>query len=495
METLPYIDVSPLAARIPPAAVMAAPALLTLAVGLIGGTGRQLWQDELATWWSSTIGWADLRTLLGHDDVVFAPYYLLMRAWVAVFGDSVFALRAPALLAMAATAALVAALGRRLFGAHVGLLAGAVFALLPSISRYAQEARPYALVLAGVTGSALLLVRATDRPGPARWSAYAAVAAVTTALHPLVLPFLLAHAGWAWRRRQASAFLLAGTVAATPGVGLLWAAQRQTDQVSWIDTPWWSGLTMVGDLLFSPLLPLLTLAAVGTAAARHRRTEPDAVALLVVWSFAPILLLYALRPVQDLFIPRYLLYVLPAWAILAAVTLADLHTAMSRRRPPRPARFVAGSAAVLLVALTLPGHRDARIDPPWQPDLRALAAVIAASQQPGDAVAFQNASWNERLSLRYALREAVSPRDAFAVQPASRGGYAVPECTVPRTCLGDAPRIWLITQAPPGDPLADLPPGKAELLREEYTVAQAFPAHLVQVVLLVRRPKAGSDGV
>ncbi|BCJ70561.1 membrane protein [Catellatospora sp. IY07-71] len=487
METLPSIDARPAdsASALRPVVVAAAPALLMLVVGAVGMTGRQVWQDELATWWASTISWAEFRELLGHNDVVLAPYYLFMRVWVGAFGDSALALRTPALLAMAAAAAMTASLGRRLFGARIGLIAGIVFALLPGITRYAQEARPYALVLAGVTGSALLLLRAVEHPGRARWTAYAATGALTTALHPLALPFLPAHAAWAWRRGRARAFLPAGAVAAAPALASLWAARGQTGQVSWIDTAWWALFSVLGELLFSYLLPLFVVAAVVAAIVRRRRTEPDAVWLLAVWSWAPILLLYALRPVQDLFVHRYLLYVLPAWAVLAAVTLADLHGATTRRRSPGTARVVGTAGLALLAALALPGHRDARADPAWQPDLRALAEVVAARQEPGDAIVFGGSSWNERLSLRYHLRGAPAPRDAFLALPESRGTYAAAECG--QACLGEPPRIWLIVVAGTDDPLAGLPPEKAGPVRDGYTVVETFRARLVRLVLLARR--------
>ncbi len=489
METLPYVDAAPADPPSPArrSVTAAVPALLMLVVGAVGMTGRQVWQDELATWWASTISWTEFRELLGHNDVVLAPYYLFMRAWVGVFGDSALALRTPALLAMAAAAAMTATLGRRLFGRRVGLAAGIVFALLPGITRYAQEARPYALVMAGVTGSALLLLRAVERPGPARRTAYAVVGALATALHPLALPFLLAHAVWAWRHARTGAFLAAGAMAAAPGLVLLWAARDQTGQVSWIDTPWWALVSVLGELLFSYLLPLFVVAAVIAGIVRRRRTEPDAVWLLAVWAWAPILLLYALRPVQDLFVHRYLLFVLPAWAVLSTVALADLYGAVTRKWSPGTARIAVTGAAVLLAALALPGHRDARTDPAWQPDLRALAEVVAARQQPGDAIVFGGSSWNERLSLRYHLRGTAAPRDAFLARPQSRGMYAAAECGPGRACLGEPPRVWLIVVDGADDPLAGLPPEKAEPLRAGYAVTDTVRARLVRLVSYARR--------
>lgn len=133
----------------------------------------------------------------------------------------------------------------------------------------------------------------------------------------------------------------------------------------------------------------------------------------------------------------------------------------------------------------LPGHRDARTDPAWQPDLRSLAEVVAARQAPGDAIVFGGSSWNARLSLRYHLRGAAAPRDAFRALPESRGTFAAAECA--HACLGEPPRIWLVVPAGADDPRAGLPPEKAGPLRDGYTIVETFPAPLVRLVLLVRR--------
>ena len=77
------------------------------------GIGRQAWRDEHATWWAATIPMDEFGKLVSHVDIVLAPYYLFMRGWMALFGDSVLAMRLPSLLAMGAAAALTAALGKR----------------------------------------------------------------------------------------------------------------------------------------------------------------------------------------------------------------------------------------------------------------------------------------------------------------------------------------------------------------------------------------------
>ncbi|BCJ60442.1 hypothetical protein Jiend_38640 [Micromonospora endophytica] len=170
------------------------PAAVTLVVSLAGLDAAQPWRDELATWSAATRTPAGLTRMAGTIDAASMPYYLLMHAWVAVAGDSVAALRLPSVLAMTAAAGLTAGLGQRLGGTRLGTLAGLLFALLPGTSRYAQEARPYALATALAVLSTLLLVDALRRPGWARWAGYAAATTALGLTHLIALTLLAAHA-------------------------------------------------------------------------------------------------------------------------------------------------------------------------------------------------------------------------------------------------------------------------------------------------------------
>jgi mannosyltransferase len=124
-----------------PAWVAVIPALTALAVTLYQIQRPSLWRDEGATLAAVHRSLPQLLRMLGHTDVVNGAYYVLMWFVTRAAGTSALALRFPSAAGMAVAAGVTAALGRRLLSARAGLAAGLVFAALPSVTWYAQNAR------------------------------------------------------------------------------------------------------------------------------------------------------------------------------------------------------------------------------------------------------------------------------------------------------------------------------------------------------------------
>jgi membrane protein implicated in regulation of membrane protease activity len=108
---------------------------------------------------------ADLWRPLRGTDAVYGMYYLFLHP-VTALGTGEIVTRLPSVLAAAATAGGIAVLGRRFFSPTAGLSAGLIYAVLPIVSWYAQEARQYAIVSAGAVLATYLLTRALERPAP-----------------------------------------------------------------------------------------------------------------------------------------------------------------------------------------------------------------------------------------------------------------------------------------------------------------------------------------
>ncbi|MEU4777813.1 glycosyltransferase family 39 protein [Micromonospora sp. NPDC023633] len=460
------------------------PALLTLAVVLTGIDHAQPWRDELATWSAASRSPGDLVRLAGTIDAATSPYYLFMHAWVAVFGDSVTALRLPAALAMAATAGLTAVLGQRLLGARAGLLAGLLLAVLPGTSRYGQEARPYALATLLAVLATLLLVEATARPRWTRWAGYAAAVAALGLTHLVALTLLAAHAvtvlatvrtGPPNRPLRWVLALLPTVLLLTPLV--LVAREQRSRQLGWVETARPDDLAaLAGGVAQSGVVGgvLVGLAALGAARLGRRALLPGLAVLL------PVLLLFAAGLVVPLWVPRYLVFVVPFACLLAGAALTAV--------PLPPALAVVALAGLL----GLPDQAGLRRTHEWPRsatvDYRGVARIVADGQRPGDAVVYSpRESWLFLdLGLAYHLGDR-RPRDVLVTEDQTRrGDLWAAECARPAECLAGAERLWLVVAGRRDDPLAAVPGAKGDALRAEFTVERVWPRPGLTVALLTR---------
>lgn len=463
-------------------------AALTFVVATVGSGTPQLWRDELASWNAAVRSTGDLIAMLGHVDAVSGLYYLLLHGWVSVFGDSATMLRMPSAFAMAGAAAFVVLTARTLFDRRTAVFAGLLFALLPSVSRYGQEARSYAFVVLAVTAATWLLVRALDRPSPRRWAPYAFAVAAAGLFHIVSLLFLLPHAlivvlRW-WRDRRGRtvvAFAVTAAVALVPVIPLVLLGRRQVGrQISWIKTPHLRSIAEIWDSLFGSPLVSLAFAALALLPLAWSRGRRPAVELLLVGA-VPIAAAWVVsQGSTSYFMDRYLLFTVPAWVAVAAAGLAALR--------PRPLG-VAGLAAVIL--LGLPDQRQLRTETAKAGrDGEEAAAVIAKGYRPGDG--FVPVRGDDRVfmtdfQVEYFLPPRVELRDVFAQRSAVANDDLFPvECAQPEKCLGTTRRVWVVTWSGTQNPYHKLPKEQAEALEKHYKPVQRTKVHGLQVSLLER---------
>ncbi|MEU8760867.1 hypothetical protein AB0C99_16880, partial [Streptomyces sp. NPDC048659] len=271
-------------------------------------------------------------------------------------------------------------------------------------------------------------------------------------------------------------------------------------QIAWIPEPDPAALAGLWPQLFGAgpvagavlVLGVLAWAAPGSRAARAR------VAAVSVAALAPPLLLWtASHGEVSYFHARYLLFTLPAWAVLAA---AGLRAARLPGARPRRAGLAVLAVPAVLALLTLPEQGELR-----QPyahfwhgvDHRGAAATVRAYHRPRDAVVYARGEDRWRLldagARHYLPRELRAPGvlpDVFLDRPAAdRAELWASECADPARCLRarGAPRLWLLVPAGEADPLDALPPAQARALRARYTATGTERLTGVTVALLVRR--------
>ena len=359
-------------------------AMVLMAMSSLPALGRQpLSWDEAVTLTSARRSLANLAGMLSHTDVPLGSYYFLMHLWVRLLTASDVSvtavwLRLPSALAAIGSVGLLVVLVARWYGTRVALFAGCVLALHPLFTFYAQDARPYALVTFSLLGSIWALLRALDRPSPARLAAYGTLATLTIYLHILAVFAIAAQVllieGRVARRRRWLLVAAAVLLAVTPLVVL---ARRQTAEIGWIPKPAPLAILgvlahMMGGLAF---VLVVTVLAIVTFKPRDWRTDRRT-GFLAVWALLPPCALVAADFLTPDLVARYGLVAVPAMAALIAIAVA-------RRRGRLGAAL---AAAVLAVAATTTAVQQTR--PYKYEDYRAAADTVGDLSRPGDAVVF-----------------------------------------------------------------------------------------------------------
>ena len=463
-----------------------------LTLGLLGCTRSVLSWDEIATADVADRSVGQIWKLAHHIDAVFSPYYVAMHGWTSLFGDSVLSLRLPSVLAMSAAAALTGELGRRLLGSTEGTVAGVLLCLLPNISRYAAEARPYAWVCLMSILALLLLYRALDHPGVGRWVAYAG-AILGLGLGSLVaLSALAGHAALLLialrdkpRRRSVmlswSATVLGTLVVLSPLIW--WGLQERHRQLYWVPPVTLGGIyTFPSHLVGSTqvawlLIGVLLFAGFGLSAPTVEMVAAAALPMFVVCVVS--------LTGTSFWVNRYLLCVLLPAVIVAAAGL----TRAAFRSRQSSTLLALGVALAVFAGAAVPGQIAVR-QPTFKngSDYRTLAAVISRQQQPGDDVVFEQGR-AMRAGLDYYLRhDANRPQDVLLREPAARTAtLTATEYDNPGARLLAAVRIWLIAYGRGKDPAAARPDVQG-VLRDRFRRTALWEVKNGSMALYVRQP-------
>jgi len=321
--------------RIPGWLVFVIPALAELVIGGYKLGGPSLWRDEGYTINSSQRSVGQILTLTWHQDAVHGLYYLIMHFVIGAFGTSEVVLRLPSLLGMCVTAAVTAALGKRLARAGglpapavTGIVAGVLMAAVPLTTYYAEDARPYGLVSMFALIATYALVRGAAQGRWTWWALYFAAIVLAVTLDLFTLLLVAAHGvSLVYARLRApgagppdqsggSGGPLPGSLRGLPGATrlgwplaqwlaasaaavaalspVLYLGYRQAGTLSWIRVPDLAAVTgLMRDLAgATPLEPLVAVLAICGAAAnlgsrRSGRTLPVAPGGLVPGGLVP----------------------------------------------------------------------------------------------------------------------------------------------------------------------------------------------------------------
>ena len=387
------------------------PAITVVAAGLaLFELGRKsLWHDEAFSVAAAGGGWQQLLELMATPEINMSLYHALLSVWLVLGTDEVTVRLLSAVFAVA-TVPVVYLLGRDLFSPRVGLTAALFVALNAFVVQYAQEARSYALVLFLASLSTFLLIRALRQSSQRVWVGYAIVVALLPFAHLAAASIWIAHAlaiaihepRSSWRlvavpivgAAIASAPVL-WVVATAAGRAIVWVPRTTVRGVadSWIAL---AGAGLPAGSLRLPGLTLvvlvLGLACLGALVTwlRGEAKQRWAAALIVLWLLVPVATLVGVSVVKPMYVPRYLLIVVPAVALLASLGIWGIRH--------RGLRLLALAS---LVALSLLGLNNWYRHNP-KPDWRAAAAHVLTRAGAEDRSVFI-ADWG--VALQYYARQ------------------------------------------------------------------------------------------
>jgi hypothetical protein len=136
---------------------------VSLFLGFFDLTKRSLWFDEGYTWLTADQTTKGIFAIARQQGYHLIPYYLLVHLSISRFGDSAFVMRAPSVVAGAATVPLFYLLVCRLGGRIAGLYAVVLMIVSEPFVFWQQNARDYAFVVFLAVGSMLAAAVAVQR--------------------------------------------------------------------------------------------------------------------------------------------------------------------------------------------------------------------------------------------------------------------------------------------------------------------------------------------
>jgi mannosyltransferase len=390
--------------------------LLCFAVRISGLTAQSMWRDEVD---ALRFSQAPLETLVanftrpGWNGPLF---YVLLRYWVALTGQSAFALRYFSLCSSVLAVAGIYRLGRQWLSPLVGGLAALFMACSPYMVWYGQETKMYALLCALVLATLYLYHRALSKDDWRAWLAMLLLTWATIAVHimgGLMVPLMVAlfFVWWPVARAHWRQMLLVMGITILPMVAALpWvfpvlirggdighrfvSLQGMTTMMLHAFSrgimpsgqQWPMGLALftllAGSVLWSDpgLFARLAVLWRGTWTTAPRTGQPEHAYVLALWTWMvlPMLGLYAISLRIPMFVDRYLIWIGPAFYLLAARGLDQI-----RRRSM--VIFV----LCLTVGLWFSGQGIVQQSSmAIKSDLRGAAEYVREHRQPEDLVLF-----------------------------------------------------------------------------------------------------------
>lgn len=345
--------------------------------------------DELTTVSIATRPIPALWTALQYADMHQGLYYLLMHIWFTVFPVTEFWARLPSAIAVGLAAAGIVILGKQLSTRSVAVTSGIIFGLLPRVTFAGSDVRVFAASMAVAVWLTVLIVAAARRADQRYWMAYGVSLILGTIFYAHLLLMVPVHAvavglvgrsrttfrSWATATGSALALLVPYFLFARSGFPL-WMPKLGASTLADVFQYQYFERYPTAVSIFSAVI----LAAGLLVALRAGWRRPSVlVALSVTWIVVPTAEMLAVSLLKPLYLPRYLSFTAPAFALLLGLCIV----AVARQR-------VAITLVVLVFALAAwPNYTAQRAEKSrGSRPYRQFTEIIDKNAAAGDCVVF-----------------------------------------------------------------------------------------------------------
>ncbi|WP_296261856.1 MULTISPECIES: glycosyltransferase family 39 protein [unclassified Pseudomonas] len=368
-----------------------------------------LWYDEAFSFVMSTHAYSRLWSLAACD--VHPPlYYFALKGWIGMFGNTVFAMRALSACAGVIAVGLGMWLALLIAGRRAAVLSGIFLAMLPIAVVYSREVRMYALLSIWMAGAQIALVYWVKNP---RQSAFLAVyaALITAGLYTHYFAILAVMAHWLylltlrqsavhggrrlifqpswWAANLASAILFAFWLPT------LLEQLSHSSTLSWIAPITLRSLPYVFAQYLSPgnnaapmagiwwgLVPAIM--ALSWYCMVRDKTPQRFCRLLVIYLWAPLLIVFVMSLKVPLVVPRYFLFSALSLPVLLGIALDEL---------VRVYRWLAAAIFIAFTAVQAVGISVGREDGGDKRQIPLLSDVISGHYRAGDQIIVLDELW------------------------------------------------------------------------------------------------------
>lgn len=417
-------------------------------------TFQSLWRDEVDAIRFAMAPLSDLLKTLTQPGYNGPLYFLMLRGWIGVAGQSEFALRFPSLIFGVISVALIFILGRRLFNRSIGLIAAILFTFSAYQVWYSQEAKMYTLITALALAAIYFLRRGIEEGQTRYWISM--VVATSLAMYAHILAALLIPVEAAlfilwWRisRKQIRAGLIAFALLTVPYIPLAgWELPLvfQPAETGFAHYTFVGMLNTLGSAytvsILTPLIDWSISLVVGVSAMlaiwgvlESKFAITHRLALLL-WLALPFLAIFVVSINRPLFTDRYLIWIEAAYYLLISIGLYALWCRW------KPIGFAGLIGLVFVSTLSI----NAQATTPFKSDFRSAAQAIEREIKPTDAIIFQIPYVH--YVFDYYFHQPYRPIDGpYTNYPGDNNGYRDSEDTVFQsltTQFQNQHSVWLV---------------------------------------------------